>query len=136
MIDVSFLGISVPFEVFEINDDKVACTVGAIERALTSHGIGGIKRYESDNYIGGNPWILTTLWVALYYAKRKDFLKAREYFDWAVKSRTELDLLPEQVNKDTGKPEWVIPLTWSHAMFVLVLWELVEAGVVVDGRKA
>jgi glucoamylase len=128
MVDISLLGISIPFDIFDVDDPKVINTVETIERVLKSPAIGGIRRYESDNYIGGNPWILTTLWVALYYIKRKDFIKANEYFEWAVKSRTELDLLPEQVNKETGKPEWVIPLTWSHAMFVLVLWELVEAG--------
>ena len=128
MADISLLGISVPFDIFPVDDPKVISTVETIERVLTSPIIGGIRRYENDNYIGGNPWILTTLWVALYYIKKRDFLKAKEYFEWAVKSRTELDLLPEQVNRETGKPEWVIPLTWSHAMFILVLWELIEAG--------
>ncbi|MCX8128542.1 MAG: glycoside hydrolase family 15 protein [Clostridia bacterium] len=128
MIDISLLGISIPFGVFESDDYRVACTVENIERALTSPVIGGIKRYESDNYAGGNPWVLTTLWVALYYCSRRDFAKAKSYFYWAVKSRTELGLLPEQVNRDTGRPEWVIPLTWSHAMFVLVLMELLDAG--------
>ena len=42
----------------------------------------------------------------------------------------ELDLLPEQVSRDDGRPAWVIPLTWSHAMFVLVLIELYEAGII------
>jgi len=37
-------------------------------------------------------------------------------------------LLPEQVSKDNGEPCWVIPLTWSHAMYVLVLAGLKEAG--------
>lgn len=127
-VDISLLGISVPFDIFPVDDPRVIETVKTIESVLASPVSGGIRRYEGDNYIGGNPWILTTLWVALYYIKIKDFNKAKEYFEWAVKSRTELDLLPEQVNRETGKPEWVIPLTWSHAMFILVLWELVEAG--------
>ncbi|RCX09975.1 oligosaccharide amylase [Anaerobacterium chartisolvens] len=127
-IDVSLLGVAVPFEVFDALDPKVASTVKAIEEALTSPGVGGIRRYEGDNYIGGNPWILTTLWVALYYCRIKDFSKAASYLKWAVGGRTELDMLPEQVNKDSGKPEWVIPLTWSHAMFVLVLIELADEG--------
>ena len=24
----------------------------------------GIKRYENDSYIDGNPWIVTTLWLS------------------------------------------------------------------------
>lgn len=127
-VDISLLGVSVPFGVYDSSDFKVENTVDLIERTLTSHHIGGIRRYENDNYVGGNPWILTTLWVALYYIQRREFDKAKNYFKWAVNGRTELDLLPEQVNKDNGKPAWVIPLTWSHAMFVLVLFGLLEAG--------
>ncbi|MCX7710801.1 MAG: glycoside hydrolase family 15 protein [Clostridia bacterium] len=127
-VDISLLGVSIPFGVYDASDDKVENTVNLIERTLTCHSIGGIKRYENDNYMGGNPWILTTLWIALYYIQRKNFAKAREFFDWAVKGKTELGLLPEQISKDDGKPAWVIPLTWSHAMFVLVLFGLLEAG--------
>jgi len=127
-VDVSLLGVAIPFEVFEVEDYRVKSTVDAIERAITSPTVGGIKRYEDDIYIGGNPWILATLWVALYYVRAGDFKKARGYFDWVLKSRTSLGLLPEQVSKDTGEPAWVIPLTWSHAMFVLVLTELLDKG--------
>lgn len=128
-IDVSLLGVSIPFGVFDVHDERVKKTVEAIERALTSHPVGGIKRYENDNYIGGNPWVLATLWVALYYIEIKEYEKAKDYLRWATKSCTALGLLPEQVSKDNGEPCWVIPLTWSHAMYVLVLAGLKEAGV-------
>ncbi len=129
IVDVSLVGLSIPFQVFSAEDTKIRDTVALIEQTLTSHGIGGIKRYENDGYIDGNPWILTTLWVALYHAKTGNFNKAKEYLFWAANGKTELGLLPEQVNRDTGKPEWVIPLTWSHAMYVQVISELVDAGV-------
>jgi GH15 family glucan-1,4-alpha-glucosidase len=35
-----------------------------------------------------------------------------------VSRRTPLDLLPEQVLED-GRPAWVLPLAWSHAMLLL-----------------
>ncbi|NMB34335.1 MAG: glycoside hydrolase [Clostridium sp.] len=128
IIDVSLIGVTVPFKVFDAKDTRVRQTVEAIENALTSHPVGGIKRYEHDNYMGGNPWVLATLWVALYYIEIAEYDKAKEYLMWAVKSRTQLGFLPEQVSKDSGKPCWVIPLTWSHAMFVLVLSGLKDAG--------
>ncbi|TYQ16632.1 UNVERIFIED_CONTAM: oligosaccharide amylase [Acetivibrio alkalicellulosi] len=129
-IDTSILGVSVPFEVFDPKDERVKSTVEAIEKALTCHPVGGIKRYENDNYVGGNPWILTTLWVALYYIKVGEYKRAKNYFDWAVNCTTELGFLPEQISRDKGKPCWVIPLTWSHAMFVLVFVKLNEAGII------
>ena len=126
-VDSSLLGLSIPFEVIKADDDKMIKMVEKIEMVLSNHQSGGLKRYENDNYIGGNPWVITTLWAALYHAKNNNYLKAKKYFDWAVKARTKLNLLPEQVDRETGNPAWVIPLTWSHAMFILVLFELSEA---------
>ncbi|MCX7841781.1 MAG: glycoside hydrolase family 15 protein [Clostridia bacterium] len=127
-VDISLLGVSVPFGLYDACDYRVEGTADLIEKVLSTPGDGGIMRYENDNYIGGNPWILTTLWLALYYIEKKEYNKAREYFDWAVKGCTGLGLLPEQISRETGKPAWVIPLTWSHAMFILVLFGLIEAG--------
>ena len=127
-MDVSLLGAAVPFRVYGLDSYKMEGTVKAVEQVLSCPWVGGIKRYENDNYIGGNPWIIASLWVALHYSRRGDYGKAREYLDWTVKGQTELGLLPEQVGRDDGKPAWVIPLTWSHAMFVLVLMDLVEHG--------
>ncbi|PYG87984.1 oligosaccharide amylase [Ruminiclostridium sufflavum DSM 19573] len=128
-VDVSLVGLSIPFGVFDANDIMIKDTVLLIEQVLTSEGVGGIKRYENDSYIGGNPWVLTTLWVALYHTKTGNYLKAKEYLYWAADAKTDMGLLPEQRNKYTGKADWIIPLTWSHAMYVHVLSELVKAGV-------
>jgi len=132
-VDVSLLGICIPFGLMDINDARVEATVYAIENALKYETKGdvvsGLGRYENDGYIGGNPWIVATLWIALYHIKKKNYSKAWEYLNWAVNARTNLGFLPEQVDKYTGKPAWIIPLTWSHAMFVLVLLELIDEGV-------
>jgi oligosaccharide amylase len=125
-LDISLLGLCVPFGIYPADDERMTSTADVLEKQLNVNG--GLMRYEHDNYIGGNPWILTTLWAALYNIGSKDFEKAREYFWWAVRGTTEQGLLPEQIDKLTGRPAWVIPLTWSHAMFVLVLDRLLEAG--------
>lgn len=128
IIDVSLLGLSVPFGIYAPDDPHMKSTAEAVENQLTVEKTGGLMRYEYDSYIGGNPWILTTLWAALYHIGTGACAKAREYLDWAVKGATEQGFLPEQIGRETGNPAWVIPLTWSHAMFVLVLDGLVKAG--------
>lgn len=127
-VDISLLGLTVPFDMYQADDPKIKTTSEIIERALSGARAGGLMRYENDGYIGGNPWVIATLWSALYHIKTKNYAKAREYLEWASNARTGLGLLPEQVDKDTGRPAWVIPLTWSHAMYVLTLAGLIDAG--------
>jgi len=126
IIDVSLLGISVPFGAIEPGHPHMADTADAIERALTVPGVGGIKRYENDAYIGGNPWILTTLWLAQYRIASGRPELALPLIDWAVRHRTEFGLLPEQIDKTTGATAWIVPLTWSHAMFILAVHMLAD----------
>ena len=127
-LDISLLGLSVPFGVYPSEDPRMVSTAQIVEKQLGIHQAGGLMRYEYDGYIGGNPWVLATLWAALYHIDRKSYKKAMAYLNWAVKSASEQGLLPEQVDKNTGEPAWVIPLTWSHAMFILVLDGLIDAG--------
>ncbi|MFO7295633.1 MAG: glycoside hydrolase family 15 protein [Clostridia bacterium] len=129
-IDASLLGLVYPFGVFEARDERMVSTVKLIEARLWSPKIGGIKRYENDAYRGGNPWILTTLWLAYYYALIDEDDKAKKLFDWAVEHATSMGLFPEQIHRNTGQPAWVVPLTWSHAMFVMVLKKLMDKGIV------
>lgn len=128
IMDVSILGLSEPFSVIDALDERMLKTAGRVEEKLYVNGVGGLKRYEDDEYIGGNPWILTTLWLALYKIKAGDIDRAEELLNWAAEHSTELGLLPEQIDKKTGKAAWVIPLTWSHAMFVLTTLELYDRG--------
>ena len=125
-VDASLYGLAVPFSVLEPCDHRMKSTAARIESAL-SFG-KGLGRYAGDTYAGGNPWIITTLWAALYHIQAGNLDKALEYFYWSIDKVTETGLLPEQVGKDSGKPAWVFGLTWSHAMFVLVLDKLLKAG--------
>lgn len=127
-VDVSMLGLCVPFGLLPADDPRMEETARVVEDVLSRNPAGGLMRYEYDGYIGGNPWIVTTLWAALYHIEKKDYKKALEYLQWAVNGMTKQGLLPEQVDKVTGRPAWVIPLTWSHAMFVLTVCGLMEAG--------
>ncbi|WP_235426990.1 glycoside hydrolase family 15 protein [Cohnella kolymensis] len=128
VIDVSLLGVSVPFGAVSVEDARMASTADRIEQLLTSPKVGGIKRYEDDSYIGGNPWILTTLWLGHYRTLQGRYDDARQLLDYAVRNVTPSGLLPEQVDRETGETAWVVPLTWSHAMFVLAVHLLAERG--------
>lgn len=127
-MDISLLGPSIPFGILKADDPLIRNTAERLERTLTCDGVGGLMRYEDDHYAGGNPWIITTLWMAMFHLEAGNLQKAAEYLKWSIQSCTQLDLLPEQVDRQDGKPCWVIPLTWSHAMFVLTLLRYLEKG--------
>src|SRR5690606_32089767 len=127
IVDISLLGISVPFNAVAAESERMRTTADAVERLLTTPDVGGIKRYEDDIYVGGNPWILTTLWLSHYRFATGDVKEGRKHIQWALDHRTETGLLPEQIDKNTGETAWVVPLTWSHAMFILAVFMLAEA---------
>ncbi len=144
--DVSLLGLCIPFGVFSPDDEVMKATAARVERrlAVPAPGIGsgacsgygagsGVMRYENDTYMGGNPWIIANLWLALYFIRAGECNKALKYFEWVLDRHTQLYLLPEQADKFTGLPSWVFPLTWSHAMFIIVLHELIGAGAMKEG---
>lgn len=122
-IDISILGASVPFNVFSPKEKKMINTVENINLNLRTY-TGGYKRFQGDHYMGGNPWVIATLWMALYYIEEGEKKKAKECLEFVIKSSTKHGYLPEQVNNDTLKPAWVIGLGWSHAMYIIVLEKL------------
>lgn len=127
-IDISLLGSVIPFGVLPPKDKKVLNTIERIDMTLRTY-TGGYVRYENDGYMGGrNPWPIATLWMAEYNLEAKEYKKAMENFAFVTNSCSDHGLLGEQVNNETMKPEWVIGLTWSHAMYVIVLEMLIEKG--------
>ncbi len=128
VIDICLLGLTVPFNMIDPNDPKMKQTAATIDRLCRSKIIGGIERFPGDIYISGDPWIIATLWLAIYYIRINKQLEAKKLFNWVVDHATDLDLLAEQIDKITGRPAWVLPLTWSHAMFILTVLEMKENG--------
>ena len=122
-VDISLLGVVTPFELFTTKEKIVENTIEKINLTLRTY-TGGYLRYEGDNYIGGNPWIISNLWLAEYYLKAGMKNKARECFDFVLKSSNIHGFLPEQVDNNTMDSAWVIGLGWSHAMFINVLEQL------------
>jgi GH15 family glucan-1,4-alpha-glucosidase len=79
---------------------------------------GSLRRYAGDTYAGGNRWVLAALWLGLWHRQAGDEEGLQRALAYALSAQTKLGLLPEQVT-DEGKPAWVVPLAWSHAMLLL-----------------
>ena len=122
-MDISIIGSVTPFEVFKPKENKIQNTVERINLSLRTY-TGGYQRFENDNYMNGNPWTIANLWMTLYYLETGEKKKAKETFDFVIKTVGKHHLLGEQIDNNTLKPNWVIGLGWSHAMFIIVLEKL------------
>lgn len=123
----SFFGL-LHFGVLKPENEMMQSTLSAIQKDLViKNAIGGIARYKNDNYYrvsneNGNPWVITTLWVAQYYIKKAQKFEELEpvlnYLNWVKKYSTSGGMIAEQFNPITGEPISATPLAWSHAEFV------------------
>lgn len=119
-MDISLLGAVYPFKVFLPKEKKILNTVDNINLTLRTY-TGGYQRFEYDHYRNGAPWPIANLWMTLYYLESGEKKKAKETFDFVLKTAGKHSFLGEQVDNNTLKPNWVIGLGWSHAMFIIVL---------------
>jgi GH15 family glucan-1,4-alpha-glucosidase len=97
VLDASLLG-STTLGVFRARDDRNSNTIDAIRRQLwLKPPLGGCARYEHDQYqrpaglgdeIPGNPWFITTLWLAeCAIARARDLSELHDalpYFAWCA----------------------------------------------------
>jgi len=107
-----------------VNDIKMTNTVKKIlEKNLLN---GGLIRYKNDKYdgkirwgkltlSGGGAWPILNFWASIYFSLAGNKKEALKYFSW-VTDRVE-DKIPEQIKN--GKLISIIPLAWSHAMFII-----------------
>ncbi len=65
-LDASILGLSFSYNLVPVDDPRMISTANQIENAF-KYKVGGIGRYPEDVYFGGNPWIITTIWLHMYY---------------------------------------------------------------------
>lgn len=111
--------------------EAIKQTAAAVENILLDKTpSGGLPRYEHDNYFLvnhaylGNPWHVTTLWLAQYYTRTGQLDLAKKYVDWTVLHALPSGMLSEQVNPITGETVSVTPLVWSHAELVNTVLDL------------
>jgi len=130
-IDASLVGLW-QFGMYAVDDPRIVATMEAIRQRLwVKSNVGGVARYENDQYhqvsqdianIPGNPWFICTLWLAEWYAvtagTKEELKKSLDLIHWVVGHALPSGVLAEQVNPFTDEPLSVSPLTWSHAAFV------------------
>lgn len=124
------------FRVLDVSDPRVIDSINTMEEIAKKIPVGGVMRHENDDYyktdknIPGNPWIITTLWLAHYYIVRakeeKDFDKVKEILKWVVDHASSTGVLPEQIDPHTGEHLSADPLTWSHSEFVSTVINYLE----------
>jgi len=127
-VDVSSLYGVMRFGLLPIDDEAVTNTLQRIETSLLSKSpIGGIGRYEMDHYnspnadYGGNPWVITTLWMSQIYLmiNRRD--DAERLISLVLSWQSPSGILPEQVDPVSGQYLSVAPLIWSQSELVRTL---------------
>lgn len=145
--DASVCGVFL-FGLLPADDPRVAETVRHMrERLWCGAGVGGLARYENDAYYRdassgstGNPWFVTTLWLAQYLiarARGADELRpALELLEWCAAHALPSGVLAEQLDSRTGAPLSVSPLTWSHAAFVTAVCEYREKLQALAGQQS
>jgi oligosaccharide amylase len=128
-LDISVIGAVIQFNIFTPKEKKILNTVERINMTLRTY-TGAYTRFERDSYKDGNPWVVTTLWMANYYAEIGEKAKAKECFDLVTKTSSKHGFLGEQINNEKMEPAGAIGFGWSHAMYIIVLKKLIEKGII------
>ena len=125
-MDMSLLGLMIPFKVFDEKNNIVQNTIEKINMTLLTY-TNGYLRFEDDHYMNGqNPWPICSIWMALYYYRINDLDKVYKILKFVVETSNSFGFLAEQVDNNTKEPVWVTGLGWSHAMFILLLDKLTK----------
>ena len=130
-VDSASLGAIEPFGLLDLNNaDELALAQGTL-RAITEKlevpwmGARAIRRFEGDEYVGGVPACVNTLWMArccLKIAAVTDDAaligRAQSFLSVVLKRSTPTLLLPELMAGPDGQSYWAAPHGWAMASFV------------------
>jgi GH15 family glucan-1,4-alpha-glucosidase len=144
------------FGLYTAADPRIVATFKTLrEKLWVPTSVGGMARYENDNYyrvdpeLPGNPWFISTLWLADHLIEtareENELAEAISILTWAADHALPSGILAEQVHPYSGQPLSVSPLTWSHATFIASVQHLIrrlarmkiceECGLPMTGRR-
>lgn len=129
-LDISSLYGPFMFAGLEKDDHRIISTLEQVERRILNKSpSGGVIRYEHDSYYLtkpylGNPWIVTTLWLAQVYIALGKTEQAVNLYNWVRDRQLPSGVLSEQFDPEDKSPLGVTPLVWSHAEVINTLLDM------------
>jgi GH15 family glucan-1,4-alpha-glucosidase len=131
-LDMSSIFGAFMFGLFPVGGEELNSAIATTLQAFNvTDEAPGLPRYEHDNYrrvsddIQGNWWIITSLWLAQYYAETDHYDKATTILDWVLTRASSTGVFPEQISPLDNSFVSVAPLTWSHAEYVASLLDMI-----------
>ncbi len=129
-IDISSVYGAYAFGMIDVNDDQISQSIKTIEEMFSiGKEFKGLPRYEHDIYNSsdknslGNPWFVTSLWLAQYYIETSRNAEAERIIAWTESHMMGTGVLSEQVTPQ-GESISVAPLVWSQAEYVATILDL------------
>lgn len=120
------------FGLFPMESDEIQKSIQTLHEALfVTDANPGVPRYEHDNYHRvsqdniGNPWFITTLWLAQYYFEMNQVKRGETYLDWVESKMMNTGVLSEQLHPYYDTFMSVAPLAWSQAEFLSTILDLI-----------
>ena len=108
-------------DVCEYEEDKIKEILAVVKDGVRIESqMIALAGWMRENYGGTMNHALKTVLPV------KEKKKAKETFEFVIKTAGKHCLLGEQIDNNTLKPNWVLGLGWSHAMFIIVLEKMLK----------
>ena len=111
-------------KISKIKDIRISDEYSVEEYIESVLNVDSIRSREQLFTIDFNAHKVKTTFQAIFTLGFYTRKKAKETFDFVLKTVGKDSFLGEQVDNSTLKTNWVIGLGWSHAMFIIVLEKL------------
>lgn len=131
-IDTSSVFGAFMFGLFPLGSEELTASIDTLCQVFSvTEGAIGLPRYENDMYrrvddtTNGNPWFITSLWLAQYYTEMHNSDAALRILDWVQAHASSTGILSEQISPVDESAVSVAPLTWSHAEYIATLLDII-----------